>query len=412
MSARRATGSRSWSTARAPRSSSRRRRRSPARAPQVDELELSARSASRCARRAPASSTRCPTSSVSGRRTARRSSCCSPPGSRTRASSSRSRGARRCRPARPATVRIDGTDRAWSGRDPLRLVRGRLHAVLRAERARSQSRSRLPRRGRADRARGGEPADRHAGRGDARGRPGRPVSIAITARELTRRFGSTWRRRRHRPRRSARADLRLPRPERLRQVDDDPHAVRPARADARHGQRCSAIRVPREAEIVRRKIGYMTQRFSLWDDLTVLENLEFMCRVYGLDRATRRERIADRLRNYDLEAIAKQRAGTLSGGQRQRLALARGDAARPRAAAARRADERRRSAEPARFLGEPVRARRARHDDPRLDALHGRGGALPPAGDPRPRPRRGGGRAESPGPRHRRDRDRDQQCGL
>ena len=79
--------------------------------------------------------------------------------------------------------------------------------------------------------------------------------------------------------------------------------------------------VPRDSEIVRRKMGYMTQRFSLWDDLTVLENLEFMCRVYGLDRATRRERIADRIKGYDLEGIAKQRAGTLSGGQRQRLAL-------------------------------------------------------------------------------------------
>ncbi len=79
--------------------------------------------------------------------------------------------------------------------------------------------------------------------------------------------------------------------------------------------------VPQDSEIVRRKLGYMTQRFSLWDDLTVFENLEFMARVYGLDRAQRRERIADRLRTYDLERFASQRAGTLSGGQRQRLAL-------------------------------------------------------------------------------------------
>jgi ABC-2 type transport system ATP-binding protein len=79
--------------------------------------------------------------------------------------------------------------------------------------------------------------------------------------------------------------------------------------------------VPKESEVVRRKLGYMTQRFSLWDDLTVLENLEFMCRVYGVDGATRRRRIADRLKDYDLEPLAKQRAGTLSGGQRQRLAL-------------------------------------------------------------------------------------------
>jgi ABC-2 type transport system ATP-binding protein len=80
--------------------------------------------------------------------------------------------------------------------------------------------------------------------------------------------------------------------------------------------------VPREAETVRRKLGYMTQRFSLWDDLTVTENLDFMSRVYGLDRSTRRERMQDRIRSYDLGSFTNQRAGTLSGGQRQRLALA------------------------------------------------------------------------------------------
>jgi ABC-2 type transport system ATP-binding protein len=80
--------------------------------------------------------------------------------------------------------------------------------------------------------------------------------------------------------------------------------------------------VPRDAEIVRRKLGYMTQRFSLWEDLTVGENLEFMGRVYGLERALRRERIRDRVANYNLAGFVGQRAGTLSGGQRQRLALA------------------------------------------------------------------------------------------
>jgi ABC-2 type transport system ATP-binding protein len=80
--------------------------------------------------------------------------------------------------------------------------------------------------------------------------------------------------------------------------------------------------VPRESEVVRRKLGYMTQRFSLWDDLTVAENLDFMARVYGLERAQRRERIASRIAEYGLGAIVMQRAGTLSGGQRQRLALA------------------------------------------------------------------------------------------
>jgi ABC-2 type transport system ATP-binding protein len=80
--------------------------------------------------------------------------------------------------------------------------------------------------------------------------------------------------------------------------------------------------MPREAEAVRRKLGYMTQRFSLWEDLTVEENLQFMGRVYGLDAALRQERIHDRAARYDLARLAGQRAGTLSGGERQRLALA------------------------------------------------------------------------------------------
>ncbi len=80
--------------------------------------------------------------------------------------------------------------------------------------------------------------------------------------------------------------------------------------------------MPRDSEIVRRKLGYMTQRFALWEDLTIDENLEFMGRVYGLERALRRERIRDRVATYDLAGFATRRAGTLSGGQRQRLALA------------------------------------------------------------------------------------------
>ena len=77
-----------------------------------------------------------------------------------------------------------------------------------------------------------------------------------------------------------------------------------------------------ESELVRSKLGYMTQRFSLWDDLTVRENLDFLCRVFGLDRALRRARIEARVDQYGLADFAGRRAATLSGGQRQRLALA------------------------------------------------------------------------------------------
>jgi ABC-2 type transport system ATP-binding protein len=66
----------------------------------------------------------------------------------------------------------------------------------------------------------------------------------------------------------------------------------------------------------------MTQRFSLYEDLSVHENLEFLGRVQSLPRHRRRRRIPQQLRDFDLEELEDQRAGTLSGGQRQRLALA------------------------------------------------------------------------------------------
>jgi len=51
--------------------------------------------------------------------------------------------------------------------------------------------------------------------------------------------------------------------------------------------------MPRDAERLRRQLGYMTQRFSLWDDLTVHENLEFMARIFGFDATERRRRIGE-----------------------------------------------------------------------------------------------------------------------
>jgi ABC-2 type transport system ATP-binding protein len=87
--------------------------------------------------------------------------------------------------------------------------------------------------------------------------------------------------------------------------------------------------VPGEAEAVRRKIGYMTQRFSLYEDLTVRENLDFVAEVYGLPAREKAGRLAGAMTEYRLEEIAKQRAGTMSGGQRQRLALAAATLHRP-----------------------------------------------------------------------------------
>ena len=80
--------------------------------------------------------------------------------------------------------------------------------------------------------------------------------------------------------------------------------------------------IPREAEQLRQHIGYMTQKFSLFEDLTVRENLQFMAQIYGLSRRQARERIAANVETYRLGDLMRQRAGTMSGGQKQRLALA------------------------------------------------------------------------------------------
>ena len=80
--------------------------------------------------------------------------------------------------------------------------------------------------------------------------------------------------------------------------------------------------IPRQAEAVRTKIGYMTQRFSLWDDLTVLENLRFIARIYTLDKARAARRIAEVLEEFKLKEMSGRLAAAMSGGQRQRLALA------------------------------------------------------------------------------------------
>jgi ABC-2 type transport system ATP-binding protein len=84
----------------------------------------------------------------------------------------------------------------------------------------------------------------------------------------------------------------------------------------------AGIDVVRTPELVRRRIGYMSQRFGLYDDLTVQENLAFYAGLYGLAGRERQERVAAQLAEYKLDPRARQLAGTLSGGWKQRLALA------------------------------------------------------------------------------------------
>ncbi len=82
------------------------------------------------------------------------------------------------------------------------------------------------------------------------------------------------------------------------------------------------LRVPAQADELRSHIGYMTQKFSLFEDLTVRENLEFLAAIQGVPKAKTKSRIDELVEQYHFGDRQKQLAGTMSGGQKQRLALA------------------------------------------------------------------------------------------
>ena len=82
------------------------------------------------------------------------------------------------------------------------------------------------------------------------------------------------------------------------------------------------LHIPEQSEELRRHIGYMTQKFSLFDDLTVRENLEFLAAVQDIPKAKAGKRIDELVEQYRFGDRQKQLAGTMSGGQKQRLALA------------------------------------------------------------------------------------------
>ncbi len=83
---------------------------------------------------------------------------------------------------------------------------------------------------------------------------------------------------------------------------------------------CLGHDILRESAWIKRQVGYMTQKFSFWDDLTIRENLDFTARMYGMKH--RKRIVAGALAELGLEARAEQLTGSLSGGWKQRLALA------------------------------------------------------------------------------------------
>lgn len=81
------------------------------------------------------------------------------------------------------------------------------------------------------------------------------------------------------------------------------------------------LTIPDDAEALRQRIGYMTQKFSLYDNLTVLENMRFFGEIFDMEPARIKARIAELLEVYDLDELKDRQAHAMSGGQRQRLAL-------------------------------------------------------------------------------------------
>jgi ABC-2 type transport system ATP-binding protein len=91
------------------------------------------------------------------------------------------------------------------------------------------------------------------------------------------------------------------------------------RADEGRGT-CLGYDVIKESEIIKRQVGYMTQKFSFYEDLSIAENLDFVARIYGL--RNRRDAVQESLDRLGLKDRQQQLAGSLSGGWKQRMALA------------------------------------------------------------------------------------------
>ncbi|HKA45318.1 MAG TPA: ABC transporter ATP-binding protein [Burkholderiales bacterium] len=83
---------------------------------------------------------------------------------------------------------------------------------------------------------------------------------------------------------------------------------------------CLGYDIRKESREIKRRVGYMTQRFSFWEDLSIRENLDFIARIYEMP--SRREAVDRAIEGLNLTARATQLAGALSGGWKQRLALA------------------------------------------------------------------------------------------
>ena len=150
-----------------------------------------------------------------------------------------------------------------------------------------------------------------------------------------------------------------------------------------HGSPVSTRRT--EAASVKDHLAYMSQKFGLYQDLTVGENIDFYADLYGMSRKGDRNAWASCSTSAICGPSSAAGPANLSGGMKQKLQLVCALIHTPEGAAARRADQRRRSGEPPRFLAHPAPAAGGTGGDPRLHRLPRRGRALRPGRPHRPR---------------------------
>ena len=129
--------------------------------------------------------------------------------------------------------------------------------------------------------------------------------------------------------------------------------------------------VSKDADAIRVKLGYMSQKFSLYEDLTATENMDFYTGIYGLTPATARQRKAELTELTGLGPYLDRRAGKLSGGTKQRLALVLRAFAPAATGLSRRTDRRHRPRGSPRPVGPAVPPRRRGHHAVRHHSLHG-----------------------------------------
>jgi ABC-2 type transport system ATP-binding protein len=142
--------------------------------------------------------------------------------------------------------------------------------------------------------------------------------------------------------------------------------------------RVGGLDVVRERSGVKEMIGYMPQRFGLYQDLTVAENLDFFMDIYGITGAERRRRSERYLGFSNLLPFTDRRAGDLSGGMKQKLGLACVLVHEPRVLIL---DEPTNGVDPVsrQEFWQILAEMKQRHDDPGVDGLSRRGRALRPA---------------------------------